>query len=864
VRPAAGAVTAVAFSPNGRLLAAGSYRRVALLDVSAGRTIRTLEGIESRVTSLAFPANGSVLAAASGTPGKVGQLAMWDVATGRRLRSLAAHYDLIYAIALRPDQRQLAAVSYDHLVSLWRLGSLTSTGQSAAPRFLRDHTDAVYGAAYSPDGRQLATAAGDRTIKMWDTETGKRLYTLSDSTAEQYTVAYRPGGKQLAAGGVDKTLRVWSVDAAGGTLIRSGFAHDGAILKVLYSHDGKWIFTSGEDDVVKQWDADSLEERAIYPKQPDWPQAIALSPDDSRLAVGRYDGTIALYDTATHQPVPGRLSARDVSARPPAPDLRAAQSQKVRPRRLAITPVRHALAAAAPRGPLPPGPAAAAHPARSAVHDFHSVHFVHRLASCLAEPPSAADPEITRKPGNESARGAQPIPVPSVVSGALWSGDAKAAAPAHYYRFAARKGQLLVLDVLARRAGSPLDSELEILDLQGRPVERAVLRAVGQTEVTLNDRDSISAGIRLLLRPDFGMKDYVLAGRELIQIYTLPKGPDDDYVFRSYRGQRTGFLGTTPEYHTVGAMVYKVEVHPPGSTFSPNGMPLTHLTYKNDDGGPLYGRDSYLEFTPPADGDYIVRLSDVRGQQGEKFTYKLRVHPPRPDFDIALSPAAIAVPKDGSAVLSVECERREGFDGEIAVRLEGLPTGFTATDAVIEAGESGASLQIAAAPGTPDPKADSPATYRVVATAAIDGKLVTRTVEPDSKGRRVSIGAARNVRIVTDVRDAVIRPGAQTVVEARITRLNGFKGRVPLDIRNLPYGVKVDDIGLNGVLITEQETSRKFVIRCEPWVKPQSRPFYVTASVEGGISDTAPPLTLHVTSSPTTVSHRCRLRRRRT
>ena len=69
---------------------------------------------------------------------------------------------------------------------------------------------------------------------------------------------------------------------------------------------------------------------------------------------------------------------------------------------------------------------------------------------------------------------------------------------------------------------------------------------------------------------------------------------------------------------------------------------------------------------------------------------------------------------------------------------------------------------------------------------------------------------------------------------------------MPIDVRNLPYGVKVDDVGLNGVLITENETSRKFVIRSEPWVKPQTRLFYVTANVEGGVSNTALPLTLHV------------------
>ncbi len=893
-----GAVTALAFGPNGRVLAVGRYRSVTLLDVPTRRAVRTLQGLEGAVTSLAFAANGGTLAAGSGTPGKDGQVALWEVATGQRLRSLAGHNDLIHGISLRPDGRQLAAVSYDQKVSLWNLGGAAG-GRPPTPRYLRDHTDSVYGVAYSPNGRQLATAAADRTIKIWNTESGKRLFTLSESTADQYAVAYRPDGKQVAAGGVDKTLRVCNLEAAGGTLARSAFAHNGAILCVLYSRNGRSLFTCGADNTVKEWDADTLAERAVYPKQPDWPQSLALSPNDKLLAVGRYDGTLALYDTATHRPAAAslpRVAMKAAKKRQTASWV--LDGHRVRPvcadplpkraagmNSCAIRPAAHGGTgcdgmnsfAVRPAATCPCGtPCVAFSPG---VIDYNGIILSHSpsprasfspidvdfpasyrrictvkatTVACSTTPsltPSpaqsaAADAEIKQQPGNETAASAQPIAVPSVVTGALWNGKANSPSPTHYYRFSAKRGQPLVLDVMARRTGSPLDSEIEVLDLQGKPVERAVLRAVGQTELTLRDADSVAPGIRLLVRTDFGMKDYILIGREVIQIYNLTKGPDDDYPFRSLRGQRLGFFGTTPEYHTNGSMAYKVEVHPAGSTFSPNGMPLTHLFYKNDDGGPLYGRDSYIEFTPPADGDYLVRLTDVRGQQGDKFAYKLRVHPPRPDFNILFNPAALSVPKDGAKVASLECERREGFDGEIAVRLEGLPTGFTATPAVIEAGETSAALSISVAPGTEAPKMDSPSTYRIVATAKIGGREVTHAVEPDNKARRVSLGAASKVQVVTDVRETTLRPGGETVVEARITRLNGFKGRVPLDVRNLPYGVKVDDVGLNGVLITENGTSRKFVIRCEPWVKPQSRLFYVTANVEGGVANTALPLTL--------------------
>ncbi len=842
--PIEGAVTALAFRPNSRLLAVGSYRRISLVDAMSGRVIRSWNGAEGRVTSLAFERSGGFLAAGSGTPGLDGEITAWEPATGRRLRSFAAHTDLIYGLAISPDERRLAAVSYDHQVSVWDMAALRSPQSPLPPRYLRDHTDSVFGVAFRPGGSQIATAAADRTIKIWDTDTGKRLYTLGESSADELCVAYRPDGKQLAAGGVDRTLRVWNVDDRSGVLARSGFAHDGAILHVLYSHSGASIFTCGEDKTVKQWNADTLAEGQAFPKQPDSPVSLAISSDDALIAVGCYDGTLTVYDARSH-----RLIRSWSGVAVPAKQHGYIVSHIKHPSVLTHADQVHKLSSSRVPQSSPRSKSTVPRPVEKVVASWTSGLPTRGLGSTRCAPEATlTDVLVTRQPGNETASTAQAVPVPCVVSGAVWNGNAKAPAPIHYYRFAGQKGRPLTVDVMARRDGSPLDAEIEVLDRLGKPIERAVLRPVAQTEITLFDKDSVSSGMRLILRPEFGMKDYVLVGRELLQINTLPKGPDDDYQFRSFRGQRTGLLGTTPEYHTLGTPVYKVEIHPPGSVFSPNGMPLTHVTYKNDDGGPLYGRDSYIDFTPPADADYIVRIADIRGQQGEKFAYKLRIHPPRPDFDIKLTPAAITVPKGGATLASVEAERREGFDGEILVRLQSLPPGFDASDTLVEPGETTAQMWVSKVAEVGGPTTIAPLSYHIVTSAIVDNKVVDRSVDVGNKDRRMVVGAGSNVTIETDRTETTITPGGATTVEARITRVNGFKGRVPLEVRNLPYGVRVDDIGLNGVLINESETSRKFVIRCEPWVRPQTRTFYVTAAVEGGVSNTAPPLTLRVTA----------------
>jgi hypothetical protein len=65
-----------------------------------------------------------------------------------------------------------------------------------------------------------------------------------------------------------------------------------------------------------------------------------------------------------------------------------------------------------------------------------------------------------------------------------------------------------------------------------------------------------------------------------------------------------------------------------------------------------------------------------------------------------------------------------------------------------------------------------------------------------------------------------------------VERRNGFTGRVPISVMNLPHGVRVDDIGLNGVMITEEETSRTVHLVAERWVQPLTQPIVIVGRVE--------------------------------
>ena len=127
------------------------------------------------------------------------------------------------------------------------------------------------------------------------------------------------------------------------------------------------------------------------------------------------------------------------------------------------------------------------------------------------------------------------------------------------FPFHASKGQNLILEVNAARFGSPLDSVLEILDARARPIERATIRAVSQNFLTLNDRDSMQPGLRLLNISGFKVGDYMMVGSEIVRIAVTPHGPDEDTFFDAFGGQRIAWFDTSSEGHAMDSPIYKVQ-----------------------------------------------------------------------------------------------------------------------------------------------------------------------------------------------------------------------------------------------------------------------------------------------------------------
>ena len=136
-------------------------------------------------------------------------------------------------------------------------------------------------------------------MKLWDVATGQRIVSLGDATGEIYAVGFGVSGDVVYGAGVDRSIRVWELKGQGGSPLKSVFAHDAPVLRMAIARDGKTLVTSGEDRAVKTWDLPDLKPRANLGAQSDWPQALAIGHDGTRVAVGRYDGSLAILDAAS-------------------------------------------------------------------------------------------------------------------------------------------------------------------------------------------------------------------------------------------------------------------------------------------------------------------------------------------------------------------------------------------------------------------------------------------------------------------------------------------------------------------------------------------------------------------------------------
>jgi len=469
------------------------------------------------------------------------------------------------------------------------------------------------------------------------------------------------------------------------------------------------------------------------------------------------------------------------------------------------------------------------------------------------------EPEILEKEPNDTPLEAQAVSLPVTIDGRVDNPARVNRADDDYFRFHASRGQHLVVEVAAARLGSPLDSVVEVLDSRGNAIPRATVRCLYQTQTTLFDRDSRDLGVRLISTAGLHENDYLMIGDELDQIAFISDQPDADIFLKGFEEERSPLLGTSPSMRPLNTAVYKVQILPPDAKFPPNGLPVFHLTERNDDGGPGFGADSRLDFDAPEDGDYLVHLKDVRNMGGPGFAYRLMIRAETPDFTIVAFDDAASqlragivrdchpnIPRGGSMPVIVSVNRFRGYKGPIEIEVRGLPKGITASKAAIPAEMDSTVVVLSAAADLP--LDFPPAHFEILGHAKANGREATRVANDGNPLRVASIIPPPDVVVWAEPAQVAIMPEKELTVSLHVERKNGFKGRVPCDVVNLPPGVRVVNIGLNGVLVAEDQTDVTFKLRAADWAKPIVQPIYVVGRVESNATTRhpSPPILLRV------------------
>jgi WD40 repeat protein/serine/threonine protein kinase len=301
----AGPVTAVAFSPDDRLLASGSSdSKISLWDHVAGKTWITLSGHSGRVTALAFSPDGKQLLSASTDQ----TVKLWDTGTGKELLSMSAHKASVLCVACCPDGRHAASGSEDGIGLLWDMQTGGTVMVFRTELVPTETAVAVFGLAFSPDGKTLATVTksfenrpektlGETTL--WETFTGKpraRLETKQTSTC----VAFSPDGKLLATTKVQPPaqgklpaylVQIWDLTSH---QARPMEGHTDVITALAFSQNGMRLVSASRDQTVRVWDVATGKESAVFHAGASV-LSLAISPDGCRIAAGAEDHRIMLW-----------------------------------------------------------------------------------------------------------------------------------------------------------------------------------------------------------------------------------------------------------------------------------------------------------------------------------------------------------------------------------------------------------------------------------------------------------------------------------------------------------------------------------------------------------------------------------------
>ena len=280
-------VSAVAYSPDGRLIVTGSWDNTAKVwDSQTGTSLKDLKGHSAQVTSVGFSPDGTRIV--TGSDDKT--VKVWDVGKGKSLFELKGHADKVTSVAFSPDGKMIVTGSWDNLAKVWD----ARTGEWLLD--LEGHGSTVASVSFSPDSSQVLTGSFDGTATVWSAMAGKALLQLKGHRGFVASAAFSPNGGQIVTGGADRTVRIRDAETGDQRLELQG--HLGAVTSMSFSPDGTRIVTGSSDKTARVWDSRTGKLELELKGHSELLWCVSFSPDGKRIITGGYNPTAMVWDSS--------------------------------------------------------------------------------------------------------------------------------------------------------------------------------------------------------------------------------------------------------------------------------------------------------------------------------------------------------------------------------------------------------------------------------------------------------------------------------------------------------------------------------------------------------------------------------------
>jgi WD40 repeat protein len=279
-------ITALSFSPDGKTLAVGAYHEILIYQPEDASIVKRITDVAERTYGLSYSPDGKWLAAASGTPGEVGEVKIFDVNSGKVVKLLSVTSDVAFDVKFSPDGKKILCAGADRIIRIYDANS----GKEL--KKIEEHADWVVGVTWSHDGKSFASASRDKSVKVFDAEKGRSKITYSEHKSPAYSVAFNQDNSHLISVGADKLVHEWKIEEGKKLHQISGFA--GEVFKTIFS-DGM-IFGCASDKTVRVFTEKDRKSKHILKGHTDHVFSLSYDPAHKRIASGSFDGNVRLWN----------------------------------------------------------------------------------------------------------------------------------------------------------------------------------------------------------------------------------------------------------------------------------------------------------------------------------------------------------------------------------------------------------------------------------------------------------------------------------------------------------------------------------------------------------------------------------------